>query len=81
MREGCFMRITIQPTKAEDGHPVGVDVRKALEVLHIASIQTAGGGTIGSDGDLFGAIVLQRETDIPKAIALLKQAGIRVSES
>ncbi len=69
------MRITIQPQ--EDARTeLGTDreLRRAFSVLHDAFIRTRGGGRFA---DSSAAIILERETDAPVALAALKQAGIR----
>jgi hypothetical protein len=75
------MRIVIRPSTAENRHPVSVEITKALGVLRTATIQTDGGGTVGLNDDTYGVILLSRETDIPRAIEALAQAGISASET
>ncbi len=69
------MRITIQP-QDDAGTELETDreLRRAFNVLHNALIGTRGGGKFA---DSSVAIILARETDAPKALAALKQAGIR----
>ena len=75
------MRIVIRPSIAENRRLVADEISKALGVLRAATIQTNGGGTIGLDDDAYGVILLARETDIPRAIEALAQAGISASET
>jgi hypothetical protein len=74
------MRILIQPPEdTAGGRHVGDEVRKALEALNAAYIQTEGGGTLASDGAVTGVIMLRSEDDASKALAVLAQAGINAS--
>lgn len=68
-------RISIQPP--ESG-AADIEVAKALDVLSAAFVQTSGGGTIGG---VLGLIILERDTDMPKALEALAKAGIRASKS
>jgi len=73
------MPIIIRPTNDGSGRGV-VDLRKALEVLRAANIQTEGGGTLGRDEEAYGVIELVHETDVRRAIVALNRAGIAASE-
>jgi len=75
------MRIIIQPpdNSTEGFAALSREIRRALEVLRGAYIPTEGGGTVGTDGNAFGALILRYEADAPKAIVALTEAGIRAS--
>ena len=74
------MRILIHPREdAEGGNNLGDDVRKALEVLRTAYIDTEGGGTVGSNGTATGVVMIRHDSDLAKALATLSKAGIRAS--
>ncbi len=75
------MRIIIQPpnNSSEGFAALSREIRKAIEVLRAAYIPTEGGGTVGTDGNAFGALILRYDDDAPRAIAALTDAGIRAS--
>ena len=69
------MRITIQPPGAAGTElQAENELRRAFGVLRGASIPTRGGGRFA---DSSAAIILSRDTDAPRALAALKEAGIR----
>jgi hypothetical protein len=73
------MRITIQ-TPSGVGPQAGVngELQRAFVVLHRADIKTRGGGQFADNST---AIILAREADALKALAVLKLAGIRALPS
>jgi hypothetical protein len=73
------MRITIQaPRNGSTEHETDQELQRAFNILHQAFIRTRGGGRFA---DISVAIILERETDTPAALAALKQAGIRALAS
>jgi len=71
------MRILLQPPRADaPSFEVDFEIQKALVALHDYSIRIRGAGRFG-DGS--AAIVLQRESDAPRALSALKDAGIRAT--
>lgn len=75
------MRIIIQPrdNSAESFVDLSHQIRKAIDILRAAYISTEGGGTVGTNGDAFGALILRYDADASKAIAALTKAGIKAS--
>jgi hypothetical protein len=68
------MRILLQPPRPDaPSFEVDFEIQKALVALHGYSIAIRGAGRFAA------AIVLQRETDAMRALAALKDAGIRAS--
>jgi hypothetical protein len=75
--EVATMRILLQPPRPDaPSFEVDFEIQKALVALHGYSIKIRGAGRFG---DGAAAIVLQRETDADRALAALKDAGIRAS--
>jgi hypothetical protein len=73
------MRITIQsPRNGGTEHETDQELQRAFNILHQALIRTRGGGRFA---DTSIAIILERDTDTPAALASLKQAGIRAVAS
>jgi hypothetical protein len=71
--------ITIQsPHDAGTELSTDQELRRAFTVLHNALIRTRGGGRFA---DSSARIILAHETDAPRALAALKQAGIRAFAS
>ena len=71
------MRILLQPPRpGASSFEVDFEIQKALIALRGYSIKIRGAGRFG-DGT--AAIVLQRETDTGRALAALKDAGVRAS--
>ena len=70
------MRILIEP---DPGAQVNLsdEVRRALDVLHVAYIMTDGGGTLRSGDQVTGVIMLRFPQDTAKALAVLARAGIK----
>jgi hypothetical protein len=72
------MRITIPPRNGSAEHETDQELHRAFNVLHQTFIRTRGGGRFA---DISAAIILERDTDTPAALAALKQAGIRAFAS
>ena len=71
------MQILLQPPRlGAPSFEVDFEIQKALVALHGYSIKIGGAGRFG-DGS--AAIVLQRDNDAARALAALKEAGIRAS--
>jgi hypothetical protein len=73
------MRITIQtPSGGALQLEANRELQRAFAVLHHADIRTRGGGQFA---DSAMAIILARDADALKALAVLKLAGIRALPS
>ena len=71
------MRILLQPPRADaPSFEVDFEIQKALVALHGYSIRIRGAGRFG---DGVAAIVLQRDSDAPRALSALRDAGIRAT--
>jgi hypothetical protein len=71
------MRILLQPPRPDaPSFEVDFEIQKALVALHGYSIGIRGAGRFG---DGAAAIVLQRDTDLTRALTALRKAGIRAS--
>jgi hypothetical protein len=71
------MQIFLQPPSPEAlSFEVDFQIQQAIVALRRSSIMIHG---VGRFGDGLSAIVLKRDTDVPKALATLESAGIRAS--
>ena len=74
------MRILIQPPhETADVSVASDEVRRALDALRTARINTDGGGTIESEGVVTGVVTIRSDEDAAKALEVLAQAGINAS--
>ena len=73
------MQIIIQPPNAAHAGQadLGRELRKAIDVLRSAHIPTDGGGSVGYNGDMFGALFLRYKHDSRRALRVLTKAGVR----